>query len=262
MRIYGLLAHPVSHSQSPALYEGWFAHAGMENAKFELFDVEPEKLGAFFERMRDRHTEEIVGLAVSIPHKESVISYLDEVDEVAKEIGAVNTISWDGEKLKGWNTDWIGVRESFTEAGVDVAEKRVLVLGAGGGARAVVYALMHAGAQVLVTNRTFDRAEDLASVFRCPLVHWDDRETVEAEIVVNTTSVGLEDLSASPVSVKFWKELRNGGSEIVAFDLVYRPRVTKFLKDALGAGARIITGDRMLFYQGKAQFRIVTGKKF
>lgn len=250
----------------------------MNDARFELFDVAPEELSAFFERMRDRHTrgerggrgEEITGLAVSIPHKEAVAAYLDEVDDVAREIGAVNTISWDDTHgaqrnargfLKGWNTDWIGVRESFVGAGVDVSGKRVLVLGAGGAARAVVYALMKMGAQVLVTNRTFDRAEDVAAKFRCPLVHWDDRETVEVEIVVNTTSMGLEDISASPVSATFWKRLARSDRDIVAFDLVYRSKMTKFLRDAREAGVKIIPGDRMLFYQGKEQFRIVTGKK-
>ena len=252
MKIFGLLAHPVSHSRSPELYRAWFTESGLLGARFDVFDVEPEGLSEFMQRVRN---DKISGLAVSIPHKESVMKFLDEIDEVAEEIGAVNTIGWERKKLKGWNTDWIGVRESFKEAGVVVRGKRVLVLGAGGAARAVVYALMCGGAQVVITNRTFDSAEDLASTFRCSFVHWDDRETVQAEVVVNATSVGLDEPNESPVSAEFWKGREAG------FDLVYEPKMTKFLREAQKAGVKIISGDRMLFLQGKEQFKLVTGKK-
>ncbi len=264
MHLYGLLAHPVSHSLSPVLYGRFFEECGMNHpgasaknsARFELFDVTPEHLGAFFERVR---TEKISGLAVSIPHKEAVLDFLDDIDPVAKEIGAVNTIGWLGEKLVGWNTDWLGVTGAFAEAGVDVSGKRAMVLGAGGAARAVVYALAKMGADVVVTNRHFEKAEDLASQFRCGVIDFEDRETVAADIVVNATSVGLEDENTSPVSAKFWRRPHADAPQI-AFDLVYRPRMTKFLRDAQEAGAKIISGDRMLLHQGRAQFQLLTGK--
>ena len=249
MKIFGLLAHPVSHSLSPQMYKTWFLEHGLKDSEFQLFDIIPEKLSGFLERVR---SEKISGLAVSIPHKETVMQYLDEIDPVAEKIGAVNTISWNDKKLKGWNTDWIGVRETLKNAGVIPDGKRALVLGAGGSARAVIYALMQADANVVIANRTFEKAENLSSFFRCPLVHWDDRESVNAEIVINTTSVGLEDPSSSPVSADFWR-----GRE-TAFDLVYRPLMTRFLLDASHADVKIITGDQMLLHQGIRQFEILT----
>lgn len=261
MKIFGLLAHPVAHSLSPDLYRGWFSEYGIQDAKFELFDVVPEELEDFFQKKMPK----ITGLAVSIPHKETVMQYLDEVDDVAKKIGAVNTIQWikksplDRPLLKGWNTDWIGVREALCEANVEVRGQRVLVFGAGGAARAVVYALIENGAEVVIANRTLEKAESVAADFRCFVVHWDDRETVQADIVVNATSVGLahskNDRSShdeSPVSENFWD-----AKKIVAFDLVYRLKMTKFLRDAAASGAHVITGDRMLWHQGKAQFEIL-----
>lgn len=311
-QLFGLLAHPVSHSLSPVLYRQWFEECGMKDAKFELFDVLPEELSDFMKKMRSflsgskfgsktgSRIAKISGLAVSIPHKETILQYLDEIDPVAAEIGAVNTISWMtdyvsdnsgrkhsdknskksfGErKLKGWNTDWIGVLESFQEAAVTLNDKRVLILGAGGAARAVVYACMKEGAHVVITNRTYEKAETLAAHFRCSVIDWEDRESATADIVINTTSVGLDNPDLSPVSRGvFEKFVRTSSRPVhsrrhvaenlkmqpggcIAFDLVYRPFMTKFLRDAARAGACIITGDRMLFHQGKAQFDILTRK--
>lgn len=285
-QLFGLLAHPVSHSLSPVLYRQWFEECGTPNSKFELFDVLPEELGDFMQRVRDERGvgrnipdagHEIIGLAISIPHKEAVIQYLDEIDSVAVEIGAVNTIqciddvpisrqNFDyslaakSRKLKGWNTDWIGVQESFREANVNLRGKRVLILGAGGAARAVIYACMKNGADPVITNRTYKKAETLAADFRCGVIDWGDRELAAAEIVINATPLGFENSKSSPVAPEFFEKIfKVQPGDCVAFDLVYRPFMTKFLRDAASAGVQIITGDRMLFHQGRAQFNILTG---
>lgn len=242
--IFGILAHPAGHSLSPAMHNAAFRHLGID-AEFRFFDVPPADLAAFFARVRQ---EKIAGLAVSIPYKEKVASFLDTVSPVAQAIGAVNTIYWENDKLCGTNTD----HQGFSRALGDVVFDRVLVLGAGGAARAVLYALR--GKKIYLWARRRAQAEELAMEFSCTVI--EDFMDVDVDLVVNTTPVGMSPLAdVSPMPPNFWRQGQ------VAYDLVMNPRKTRFLREAEAAGAEIITGDEMLLYQGMAQFVLWTGRE-
>lgn len=252
MDIYGILAHPANHSLSPAMHNAGFQALGM-NAEYEYFDVKPEDLANFIQKVRD---EDIKGLSVSKPHKETIIELLDIVDAVAHTIGAVNTvINKDGE-LHGTNVDWIGVQEALLE-NTKIEGKNIVVLGAGGAARAAVFALKqnHAG-KITVLNRTISHAEELAREFECEFGELTDFPTVHPNIVIQATSAGLNNKDGVEIIPK--DELN---SSMIIMEMIYTPLMTRILKDAKVQGAKIITGERMLLHQGYAAFEMWTGKE-
>jgi len=248
-KVYGIVGYPVSHSLSPVMHNLAFRELGIK-AVYGAFPVKPENLSLAIAGVRALG---ISGLSVTIPHKVEVMKYLDEVDYVAKEIGAVNTIiNYDG-KLFGTNTDWIGVIKSFEEAGIDLTGKRVVVLGAGGASLAIVYAMVKSGVkEVVIYNRTYEKAREVASRFGILAYKWEDLSTAYGDILINATSVGLKSFD-SPVS----KEIVSRFS--VVMDSVYLPVETKLLSLAREENKIIIDGLKMLLYQGVEQFRLWTG---
>ena len=262
-KLVGLIGYPVEHSLSPAMHNSAFTALGL-NWCYVPLPVPPERVGEAIAGLRALG---FVGANVTVPHKEAVMAYLDHVTPEAQAIGAVNTIVV-REGLIGYNTDWQGFLTALSERGFDPQGKRAVVLGAGGAARAVVYALAQAGAQVTVLNRTLARAQalvqDFASLFpSLPLCFLPltpqtlEEQTAEAHLLVNTTPVGLW----PEVDQSIWPEDLTFPSHLAVFDLVYNPRQTKLLQQARAAGAKAIGGLGMLVHQGAAAFELWTGEK-
>ena len=260
-----LLAHPAGHSLSPAMHNAAFKHSGLE-AVYEAHDVPPAALGEAVSSLREKN---ILGANVTVPHKQAVVPLLDALSDAAAAIGAVNTVVKnsvrDGGRLVGHNTDAAGFLWALQEADFEPRGKRVVVLGAGGAARAVVYALLTAGvAELGVYNRTPERARALADAF----AHLGVVEVLEpsnldtrvrgADGLINTTSVGMarggHDPDTSP--------LPGTGLPYRGFvcDIVYRPSKTRLLRDAEAAGLRTQNGLPMLIHQGAEAFRLWTGR--
>lgn len=252
MKTLGILAFPASHSLSPQMQNAGFRAKNID-AEFVRFEIAPQNLAEFVTRVR---AEKIAGLAVSLPHKEAIIPLLDEISETARTIGAVNTVSWKQEKLCGDNTDAEGFWKSIEEKISQEKNPKAAIIGAGGAARAMIFALREQGFSVKIFNRTAERAQKLAEEFS---VSWGNIEEFSAkkyDLVANASSAGLKKPNESPLSEKSWK-----GFSGIAFDAVFDPLVTKFLHDAQNAGAEIITGEKMLLCQGMRQFEIWTGKE-
>lgn len=246
----GIVLHPAGHTRSPAMHSAAYAALGIA-AEYEVLDVPPHGLAGAIASARQRRVQQ---WAVSLPHKQAVIAHLDAIDATAREIGAVNTVTRRGTRLEGSNTDWLGaVRALERETQLD--DKRAVVLGAGGAARAVVYGLRQRGAQVCVLNRSVARAETLARELGAdhagPLAELAD---IPHDVLVNTTSVGLrsEESPAAPDALR---------AESVVMDAVYDPPTTRLLRDAQARGARTVPGKWMLVYQAAAQLELWSGKE-
>jgi shikimate dehydrogenase len=253
-KVYGVIGFPVEHSLSPVMHNAAFEALGMD-CVYEAFAVKGEHL-------RDAVTGAkhlgFGGLNVTIPHKEAVIKFI-KPDPRAAEIGAANTI--DFTKMMAFNTDAPAAVAALTDNGVEVRKKNVLVLGAGGAARAVVYGLLKEKASVTIANRTPAKAADLAAymravgdVFGTSLDDLKDKVRL-AEIIVNTTPVGMS-WEDRPLVTRDMLDRTQ-----VVFDLVYRPPETPLLKEAKAAGAKTVDGIAMLARQGALSFEIWTGIK-
>jgi shikimate dehydrogenase len=243
----GIVLHPAGHTRSPAMHTAAYRALGID-ARYAVHDVRPEEL---VDAMRGFRRRRVRQLAVSIPHKEAMLALVDEVDPVARAIGAINTVTLVEDRLVGTNTDWIGALRALERAG-PVSGKRAAVLGAGGTARALVHALRSRDCEVFVLNRTIERAaalvDELGARDAGPLEALAD---LDAEIVVNTTSVGLGEMR-SPVDAE---ALAPG---MVVLDAVYSPERTQLLQDAEVCGARTVGGKWMLVYQAVEQLRLWT----
>jgi shikimate dehydrogenase len=256
----GIIGHPIGHSISPVFQQAAL-DAIVFDGTYQAWDVAPDGVGEFVDGLRAPGT---LGINVTVPHKEAVIPFLDEVDDWASTAGAVNTIVNRGGRLTGHNTDGIGFLRALQDgAGFDPTGKRVLILGAGGAARGVVLALARAGAgSMVIANRTEERAGRLAglsesngvSASACSLI--DAAGAAEtADLIVNCTTVGMShgpDESGSPLSAE------QIPSACLVNDLVYNPLETPLLREAARAGASVLGGIEMLVYQGAASFEMWT----
>lgn len=257
--LFGVIGDPIRHSKSPIMMNRAFRETGV-NGIYTAFHITADKLGDFVAGVRAMGMR---GVNVTIPHKLDIMKYVDIIDESAAAIGAVNTIVNDNGVLTGYNTDGIGyVRSLREEAEPELAGKRIVVLGAGGAARGIVYALTkEAPASITIANRTEQRAVELAASMsgrgNVAGVSNDRLEQVcaEADIVINTTSTGMyPNVDESPVEAAW---LRPGS---VASDIIYNPMKTKFLLEAERAGCRIHGGLGMFIYQGAYAFEYWTGQ--
>ncbi len=246
----GILLHPAGHTRSPAMHSAAYAALGMD-AAYLAFDVPPQDLAAAIAGARVLGIRQ---LAVSIPHKEVVMQYLDEIDSVARTIGAVNTITRHGERLVGANTDWIGAVRAL-ERETTLAGKRAVVLGSGGAARAVVYGLLARGASVTVLNRTLEKARSLAhSLGASAAGLLTDLDPTSYDLLINTTRVGLRS-DESPIPAE------KIAPYTIVMDAVYDPVETRLLRDAKARGATTIGGKWWLIEQAVEQIRLWTGKE-
>lgn len=257
--MYGVFGDPIRHSRSPVMLNRAFREKGI-NAAYAAFHVKPQELGAAVAGLRALGFR---GANITIPHKVEVMQYLDAIDEGARVAGAVNTIVNDDGKLTGYNTDGIGyVRSLKEETGIALSGAKVLMIGAGGAARGVAYALAQEGAQrIYIANRTVERAVELASTIgaftEAAGLKTEDAGDVMSEValVVNTTSVGMSPkVEETPLPA----ELLHEG--LLVSDLIYNPRVTRLMQDAEQAGARTHGGMGMFIHQGACAFELWTGQ--
>ena len=256
--LYGVFGDPVRHSKSPIMLNRAFEFAGL-NAAYAAFHILP---GTLKDAVAGIRALQFRGVNVTIPHKIEVMSYLDEIDEGARVIGAVNTIVNDNGRLIGYNTDGIGyVRSLKEETGVELKGRKVLMIGAGGAARGVGYALAKEGIEhMYIENRTREKAEELAksmsSFCSVSAIGMDEADRVceEAVLIVNNKSVGMyPNVDEVPMDTSL---IRAG---TVVSDLVYTPPLTRFLREARDLrGATIHSGLGMFIYQGAYAFEYWT----
>ncbi len=257
--IVGLIGHPVEHSFSPPMHNAAFAELGLDYA-YVAFDVNPNDLKSAVDGAKSLN---IKGFNVTIPHKIEVMQYLDELDEVARLIGAVNTI--DFKNLKGYNTDGIGAVRAIEEV-TSIKDKNVVVAGAGGASRAISFYLAKFGAgSMTILNRNANKAQDLAGdVLKSDLMGDVGADSIseidsylkDADILVDTTPLGMDPhVNDEPIAKS--DAMHDG---LVVFDAVYNPNETVLLKEAIKAGAKPVYGIKMLLYQGAESFKIWTGK--
>ena len=260
----GIFGYPIRHSISPPMHQAAFDHAGVD-ASYEAWETHPDDLAEGVHRLRD---DRYLGANVTVPHKQAVMEYLDEIDDLASRIGAVNTIVNSGGRLLGTNTDAEGFITSLREQGrIEPAGLSVVLIGSGGAARAAAHALAVTGiGSLTIANRTLERAKALVAEIRAQgtdahAIGLQDAEVgstcARADLIVNSTSVGMlhgpaEDASPVPQGAI--------GSRSVVYDMVYNPPDTPLLKYAEEAGARAVGGLPMLVYQGAAAWSRWTGK--
>jgi shikimate dehydrogenase len=260
-RVCGVIGDPIEHSLSPAIQNAAFTHLKLDFV-FLAFRVKPAELEDAVRGMRGLG---IHGLNVTMPHKKAVTAFLDEMDPTAKFLCAVNTILNDNGRLRGFNTDGVGALNALQEDGIALSGKKVLLLGAGGAAKAIAFQLAKEVDELVLLNRTPEKATELAESLNQAL----GKEVMGAklspktlqnnlqnsDILVNATSVGMHpNASQSPVSAEWLKP------DLTVMDIVYNPVETKLAKDAKAAGARVVSGVEMLVHQGAASFEIWTGR--
>ena len=262
-KITGLIGQNIQGSLSPQIHN-YLANIMGQKYHYFLFDIEPEELKKAVESIK---TLDIRGVNVTIPYKKDVIQYLDEVDQRVKKIGAVNTIVNENDKLVGYNTDLDGFDEMAYSKGITFDHKKVVLLGAGGAARAIMYYLKDQNIdQIYLSNRTMSKAEQVKNDFNelidnISIVKWDSEEkesaVKESDIIINATPLGMENRHEEQSPVK----LESINEEQILIDLVYNPRVTKFLSFGQKRNAKIVSGIEMLVYQAVGSFELWTNEE-
>ncbi|MFH0711789.1 MAG: shikimate dehydrogenase [archaeon] len=250
---FAVIGHPIAHSLSKPMHEAVFRELNLPHT-YDTVDVSPNDLENFIK------TNNYDGLNVTIPHKVEVMKYLDEIKNEAKQIQAVNTITFGKTKI-GDNTDWVGFQNSFKEENINLENKNVLVLGAGGASRAILTSLKNSNAKIFLTNRTKQKALDLNQQLNlnATIIDYDYESlkqflTTPYLLIVNTTSIGMHpNENESPIPKEFLKPNH------IIFDAVYNPLKTKLIKDAEEIGCKTISGVNMLVHQGAQSLRIWLG---
>ena len=261
-KICGIIGDPIEHSMSPVMHNAAFQALDLDYV-YLPFHVRQEELPGAIAGIRALN---VVGLNVTIPHKEAVIPLLDRLEPLAERMGAVNTIVNEGGLLTGHNTDAPGFLQALRSKGIDPEGKSILILGAGGASKGISFILAEAGASLVILNRTVTRAEELASQIaqyyhRRPEALTLSEENLArgldgADILVNTTSVGMVPyVNQTPMPANLLNP------NLVVCDIVYNPLETRLLKEAKAAGARTIDGLNMLVWQGALAFEKWTGQK-
>jgi len=257
-----LIGHPVAHSLSGAMQQAAFDAAGIP-ATYELWDRSPVELADAIAELR---SDDFLGANVTIPHKEKAAALVDRLTEEAHATGAVNTITREGKRLVGHNTDVPGFRVALeTLVGKQRTPRMAVVLGSGGGARAVVHGLVAEGFQrIVVFNRHLHRAEGLVRHFSRSAAHMELRampwhesiieaELAKTKVLVNATAVGLHD-DETPIPAELIPP------DLLVMDLIYNPPRSRLLRDAVAAGCQVLNGEVMLLHQGAAAFTLWTGQ--
>jgi shikimate dehydrogenase len=262
VQVIGLFGYPLDHSLSPVMHNTAFAACGL-NYHYVLLPSSPEDFGPLVMESRERG---LIGWNVTVPHKERMLRYLDGMSAEVEAVGACNTVRVEDAKLVGFNTDVHGFMRALGEAGGIEAGGKAILIGAGGASRAVAWALASAGHDLLILSRRPDQAEVVATSLQVPrgvsVEHGALNSTVlgdglkEACLLVNCTPVGQwphTDESPLPLTTRI-------PQHVLVYDLVYRPRPTRLLRQAAEAGCRTQDGLEMLVQQGAAAFEIWTGR--
>ncbi|MGB9876853.1 MAG: shikimate dehydrogenase [bacterium] len=254
-KVVGVIGYPITHSLSPQMHNAAFTYLGL-NYVYVAWEVIPERLKLAMDGMRGLG---IIGMNVTIPHKERVGEYLDELSEESVMVGAVNTVHNLNGRLIGYNTDVEGFKRALGE---DVRGKKAVILGAGGAGKAVAYALLSSGASCIVLNRTVEKARELVERYKklgeiegVALTPSNLREAMRgAEILINATSIGMQGEEIEGIEDVLHRNL-------LVMDLVYNPRETPLLRLARERKARVVEGWKMLLHQGAISFEIWTREK-
>jgi len=247
--VFGIIGYPLSHSLSPIMHNKAFEYKGI-NAIYLYFPC--KKIEGVVSGMKSLS---IKGLSVTIPHKEKICEYLDEIEPIAEKIKAVNTLVNKGDLIVGYNTDAYGAIRALKDKTKELKEKKALIIGAGGAARAIAFALKEEKAYIIIANRTKHRGETLAKEIDAEFLPFSDIKKSEPDIIIQTTPVGMyPEVDKVPV---FSEEIFR--KRPLVMDIVYNPLETKFLKMAKKKGCEVIPGVEMFVYQGARQFEIWTG---
>ena len=260
-RICGVIGDPIEHTLSPTMQNAAFNALKLDVA-FLAFKVKPAELENAVNGMRALNVR---GLNVTMPHKSTVMNFLDRIDLSAQIVNSVNTILNKESKLFGFNTDGVGALKALRENGVEPKGRKVLLLGAGGAARAIAYAMAKESDELAVLNRTVKPAQELVKLLEKTAnkkivagalsPKEIEQNLQDSDILINATSIGMKPKAdESLVSPKFLRP------DLAVMDIVYNPIETKLAKDAKAAGAKVVSGVEMLIYQGAASFEIWTGK--
>ncbi|WP_284140466.1 MULTISPECIES: shikimate dehydrogenase [unclassified Virgibacillus] len=259
----GLIGFPIQHSMSPWIHQQFLQQAGLEGS-YKRIEIHPHTdFGVEISRLKEQKL--LHGFNVTVPYKQSIIPYLDDIDQDAQEIGAVNTVVLRNGQWIGYNTDGKGYVSALIANYPELAQnkqKRILVVGAGGAARGIYYALLSEGfSQVDIANRTIKRANEIAKLNKgktstsvLTIKEAEDR-LADYDIIIQTTSVGMKpNEQASPIQLNHLK------STAIVSDIVYQPLLTNFLQQAIDKGAHIHLGHMMLLTQAQLAFQIWTRK--
>ena len=259
----GIIGYPLRHSLSPAFQQAAFDHYGMD-VRFHTWETPPDRLARMVDELR---APDALGANVTVPHKEAVIPLLDKTADSARSVGAVNTVVNRNGVLEGHNTDTTGFLRALKEEGAfDPAGKRVLLLGAGGAARAVAQVLASQGvASLTVANRTLERAQGIVMglpanrrLEAAPLTTEAMGDGDRWDLIVNCTTLGMRHGPGEDESPLLPGAI---SADTLVYDLVYNPRETPLLGEARKAGARTLGGLPMLVYQGAEAFTLWTGRE-
>jgi len=248
-KIYGILGRPVAHSLSPAMHNAAFQELGI-NAVYVPFPV--TDLAQALAGLRGLG---LGGASVTIPFKEEIIPLIEELDPQAARMAAVNTVVNRDGRLVGYNTDWLGAVTAL-KAQTGIAGEHILLLGAGGAARAIAFGILEHGGKVTITDIDASRAKNLAKDMGVEAIPMDALGQCPASILINATPVGMApDLHGLPIEPNLLSRFS------LVMDIVYRPLLTRLLREAQAHGARIIDGLQMLIHQATAQFELWTGRE-
>ena len=249
-KLFAVIGNPVGHSLSPVMMDACFRSLGIP-ALYAAFYV--DELDSDLKLL---HKTGFSGLSVTIPYKEMACRLAEQIDKTAEQIGAANTLRRTNLGWEACNTDWIGALRALS-AVVELSGRNVLILGAGGAARAVAYGLKRAGAAITISNRCVERGKALSRQFKSKFIPLNivKEAANDFEIVVQCTSAGMGNAEASPVAFEsFFKP------GMTVMDIIYSPRWTAFSKAARNTGCTVVSGLDMLLYQGAAQIEWWLGR--
>jgi 3-dehydroquinate dehydratase/shikimate dehydrogenase len=245
-KIYGLVGNPVSHSKGIIVHNKNFGKL-KQNKIYVNFLV--SNIKEFIKNYR----EIISGLSITIPHKKTIMPYLNKIEPTAKKIGAVNTVIKKNNKLIGYNTDYVGAIKAIKEK-TAIKNKNVLIIGAGGVSKAIAYGVKKERGQIIITNRTVSKATALAKQISCKSININQIKNLKGiDILINATSIGMKSKKA-PITKQILKKITVSSS--VVFDSVYTPPITQLLKDAKSLKLKTISGEKMFTYQAQEQFKL------
>tara|TARA_A100001011_G_scaffold379864_1_gene446392 strand:- start:581 stop:1366 length:786 start_codon:yes stop_codon:yes gene_type:complete len=250
MKKYLVIGNPIEHSLSPKLHNYWFKINNIE-ANYDKKLIEEDQVESVIKDIRKGN---ISGINITVPHKQTILKFCDELTPVVKKIKSVNTIYKINNKVIGDNTDVGGFEESLKHIKYSLKGKKIFLLGAGGVAPSLIYSLQKLGAlEITISNRTVEKAENLKNIFtELRVIKWG--ETVDFDMIINATSLGLKnndiiDLEYNKIRSKFF------------FDVIYNPVKTNFLKEAEKSGNKIENGKLMFIYQAQLAFQLWHGLK-
>ncbi len=260
-KIFCIIGHPVEHSMSPTMWNPALQELGLDYV-YVAFDVHPDNLENAVDALRFLG---IRGANVTIPHKNSIIKFLDQIDPIAEKMGAINTVKNEGGYLKATNTDAPGAKKSLLDAGCSIEGKNILFLGSGGVARSIAYLFSEEAKKIVLTDIVKERAVTIASEIKKNMDANIEGELAseknisnlirKTDILINATPIGMDPhIDASPIS----KDLLH--DELFVFDVIYNPMETKLMKEAAEVGCKTLGGLDMLVNQGVIAFEWFTGK--